>query len=95
MILKVFSVFDTKAELYRSPFYMNTVGEALRAFQDLANDPSSQVNKHPGDFQLVLIAEYDDATGTFVGVFKELGFAKDFLNAKVLAPIKAVESKHG
>lgn len=94
MILKVFSVFDSKAELYRSPFYMNTVGEALRAFQDLANDSQSQVAKHPGDYQLVQIAEYDDATGKFFEVFKELGFAKDYVKAEV-KPLRALEAKNG
>lgn len=78
MILKVFAIFDTKAELYKNPWYMATVAEAVRAFGDLANDTSSVINRHPKDFQLVQVAEWDDSTGKFEEVFREFGFAEGY-----------------
>lgn len=63
MISQVFSIYDTKAEAYAPPFFMARPELALRAFRDLAADVQSQVNKHPEDYVLYLIGEFDDATG--------------------------------
>jgi len=65
MNLKVFSIYDAKAKAFQSPFYMVTLGQALRAFDDLVNEKDSFVNKHPEDYQLYQVAEYDDSNATF------------------------------
>ena len=65
MILKIFSIYDSKAEAYNSPFYMQTQSLAIRAFTDEANNESSQIGKHPADFTLFYIGEYDDHTASF------------------------------
>jgi len=52
MIMKMFSCYDSKAEAYMQPFFMNAKGQALRAFADLVNDGQSQFSKHPEDFVL-------------------------------------------
>lgn len=61
--MKMFSVRDTKTEIYGPPFYSITHGEAERSFRQLANDPQSKVNKFPEDFDLYHIGEFDDETG--------------------------------
>lgn len=38
---------------------------AQRAFHDGANDITTQLYKHPTDFTLFQIAEWDDDTGTY------------------------------
>lgn len=65
--LKAYSVYDNKTEAYAKPFFQLTRGEALRSWTDLANDLQSQnmVAKHPSDFVLFEIGEYDESTGTF------------------------------
>lgn len=60
MIHKIFSIYDKKAEAYMPPFMMQTKGQAMRSFVDLVKDPQSSVNKHPGDFELYEIGEFDD-----------------------------------
>jgi len=62
---KIFTVFDSKAEYYMQPFNFQTVGEALRAFMDTANDPTTTIGRHPGDFTLFQIGEWDNATATY------------------------------
>lgn len=62
MILKVFSVYDSKAEAYLPPFFMNNSGAARRIFGDCANDPDHMFGKHPEDYTLFEIAEFDDAS---------------------------------
>ena len=40
--------------------------EAIRAFSDEANRPESAIFKHPGDYTLFQIGEYDIQTGLLV-----------------------------
>lgn len=65
MVLRVFAVYDSKTEAYLQPFFMQTKGSAIRAWMDVVNDTSTQFHKHPTDFTLFEIAEYDDQTGKF------------------------------
>jgi len=62
MIHLVFTVYDTKAELYLPPFYNQTKGQAVRAFQDTTNTKDHQFNRHPEDFTLFYLGTYDDCT---------------------------------
>lgn len=61
MKTKVFSLYDAKAKMFGVPFYMQTVGLAIRALQDLTNDKNTLVNRHPSDFTLYEIGEFDDS----------------------------------
>lgn len=81
MTLRVYTVFDSKIGTYMRPFVMQTKGEALRSWVDIVNDPQTQFNKHPEDFTLFEIAEYDDATGKFTNhpTPVSLGLALEFL----------------
>ena len=62
MIHKIFTVYDSKAELFMQPFFMPTTGQALRSFEDTCNDPSTLFAKHPADFTLFEIGSYEDIT---------------------------------
>lgn len=66
MILKVFAVRDMKVEAFLQPFFSPSVGGALRAFGDAANDKQCPFNKHPNDFVLFEIGTYDDSDGMLV-----------------------------
>lgn len=63
MILKVYSVYDQKTNIYNTPFYNSTHGEAERNFKDAVNEPNSRLGAHPEDYTLAHIGEYDDNTG--------------------------------
>lgn len=65
MVSKVYTVYDSKVEAYMQPFLMQTKGQAIRAFSDSVNDESTQFFKHPEDFTLFEIGEYDDASGVY------------------------------
>jgi len=68
MIIKVFSIFDDKAQIFSNPFFMPHTGMATRAFADLVNDGQSNVSKHPSDFKLYQIGEFDDVAGSLIAV---------------------------
>lgn len=61
MITKVFCIYDSKAKVFQLPFFMPTIGAAVRAFEDLVMDKSTMVNRHPDDFVLYEIGQYDDS----------------------------------
>ncbi len=63
MKLEVFSIYDTKADAYLSPFYSHNKATALRSFSDLANDSSTQFSQHAGDYVLFQVATWDDERG--------------------------------
>lgn len=58
-----FSIYDAKAECYGPPFFAPAVGQAVRHFGDLCRDPQSSIAKHPDDYRLYKIGEFDDSTG--------------------------------
>ena len=61
--MKMYSVYDSKAQAYGLPFHQRTNGEALRSFADLSNDNQSTVSKHPEDYTLFFLGEFDETTG--------------------------------
>lgn len=80
MNLKAFSILDTKADTFNTPFFMKTTGEAVRAFADLANDNQSMINKHPDDFRLFYVGDFDQELGRLVPLEKAqpLGSAVEY-----------------
>lgn len=68
MKLQAFSVYDSMVEAFMPPFFVRARGEAMRLFMDLANDASTNVGKHPMDFMLMWIGEFDDKSGSVVAL---------------------------
>ena len=65
MVLKIYSIRDSKGEVYNAPFYQKTHGEAERNFRSLANDEKSTIFQYPEDFDLWYLGEFDDNKGEF------------------------------
>lgn len=63
MTMFAYSIFDYKSLVYNSPWFQPADGAATRILSDLANDPSTNIGRHPGDYVLYKIGSYDDATG--------------------------------
>jgi len=63
MQLKMYSIRDSKSEIFNRPFFKNTEGEALRDFETGVKDPSTMLHNHPEDFDLFYLGVYDDNTG--------------------------------
>lgn len=85
MIQKVFGVRDAKAVAFLQPFFSNSTGAAVRAFSDAVNeDGKSMIAKHPEDYNLYELADFNDATGEFIPCqpMKMLGCARDFVQQK-------------
>lgn len=62
MILKKFTVYDSKAEAYLTPFYTPSTGLAIRSFGVAANQEGHDFYKFGADFTLFELGEFDDKT---------------------------------
>ncbi len=65
MMIKVFTIHDSKANAYLPPFFMNQEGQAIRTFTDCINSPKHQFSHHPQDYTLFTIGEFNDQTAGF------------------------------
>lgn len=67
MVLKAYSIRDSKGEVYHNPFYKHTHGEAERDFTTAVNDsnPNNNFAMYPEDFDLYYLGDYDNITGKF------------------------------
>lgn len=67
-VQKMFSIRDSKSEIFHPPRFNNTHGEAERDFKRAANDPQTNICAFPEDFDLYFIGEYDLSTGKMTPV---------------------------
>ena len=67
MKMIVVSIKDRAADAFGRPFYVPSVGVALRSFQDEVNRVSddNQMYHHSDDFDLFELGSFDDNTGVF------------------------------
>lgn len=63
MKLYLYSVYDTAAVAFIQPFCMQNDGIAVRSFQNTVNDETTTISKHPEQYALYKVAEFNDEDG--------------------------------
>lgn len=82
MLHKLFTIYDEKAEVFLPPFFVPTLGIALRAFTDTINSKDHQFGKHPADYTIFQLGSFDDATAELEQKPKKsLGNGVEFIDA--------------
>lgn len=68
MLLYIVSVKDRAADVFNRPFFVAHRNVAVRDFTDEVNRVAAdnQLNKHPDDFDLYLLGQFDDSNGAFI-----------------------------
>lgn len=66
-VLGVYSVYDSKAELYMQPFFAMNSAVAARMFSEVALDQGHTFGKHPSDYSLWKVGEFDQSIGLVEG----------------------------
>lgn len=95
MILKAFSIFDSKALTYLTPFFCPTAGVAVRNFEAAANDEGHAFHLHASDYGLFEIGEFDDQTAILTPhqTPVSLGLAQQFVRPLPSNPTQLTEVK--
>jgi len=67
MKLVICSVRDSAADAFGRPYFVPSVGVAIRSFTDEVNreNDDNPLNRHRKDFALYELGEYDDSTARF------------------------------
>jgi len=63
--MKVFSIYDSKAEAFMTTFYLKKEQLAIREFEAVVNQKGSKINTNPEDFALWYLSDYDETTGIY------------------------------
>jgi hypothetical protein len=66
VILNAYSVYDSKAKSYITPFFLPTHEMAIRTFSQMTCDPNHTFGAFPRDFTLVEVGRFDTSTGVFI-----------------------------
>lgn len=66
MIHKVFTIYDSKAECYMTPFFLPQTAMAVRTFGECVNSPDHQFGKHSQDYTLFEIGLYTDTDASIL-----------------------------
>lgn len=64
-MLKIFSVYDQKAEFFSNPYYDRTTAAGIRQFEAAVNDPGSRLFAAAADYTLFELGEFDEQSGSF------------------------------
>ncbi len=63
MILKIYSVWDSKAAAYIQPFFATNDAVATRMFETAANDAGHDFHRYAEDYALFRIGQFDQEKG--------------------------------
>ena len=87
MKLNVYTVFDSKASAFKPPFFLQSNGEALRAFGDAFNNDKHDLGMHPEDYTLFHLGSWDDKNSQFelLDTPKSLGIGVEFVTDKTIS----------
>ena len=84
----MFTVYDSKAETFMPPFFVPSKGLAIRAFEDCVNSNDHHFGKHPADYTLFYLGEFNSDNAAFSCETKQsVGNGVEFLN-----PLKPTET---
>lgn len=91
--IKVFSVHDSKACAFLPPFFMPAKGMAIRSFSDAIAEAKHEFARHPEDYRLGCIGEFDDSSGRLVAYehVEWLGFGSDFVPVREAPPVAVLK----
>ena len=65
MKLGVFVIYDSKAMVYARPMYIHNDAMAMRMAHDVRHNEETDIFRHPEDFTLFKLGEYDDSDASF------------------------------
>lgn len=65
VLLRLYCIYDSKAEQFSPPQVYHNDMLALRAFEGLVNDDKTLINSYPEDFSLHYVGNLGDSDGRY------------------------------
>ncbi len=59
------AIRDNKAEAWMTPMFFQAAGQAIRSFGDAVNDTNTDFGKHPEDYSIWHIGNWDSRSAIF------------------------------
>lgn len=72
-MMSLYSIHDTQAQCFNTPFWEMNNHTAQRAFRLAVNTPGTGFAENPADFNLFLLATFDAQTGKFEVIDPPIG----------------------
>lgn len=63
--LKVFAVRDRAVDSFGQPIFSVAAGAVVRSFTDEIRKDGTEFNRHPDDYDLYELGEFEQSTGVF------------------------------
>lgn len=82
-MLKIFAIYDSKAQAYLQPFFCVNAGVAIRSFASAANNPEHDFSRFSADYTLFEIGQFETTSG-HINTYESqlnLGKAAEFIGA--------------
>lgn len=82
-MMKIFTVYDSKAAAYLQPFFCPNGAVAIRAFSSAAKQEGHDFNRYAADYTLFEIGQWDPISGN-VNTYEtklNLGMAAEYASA--------------
>lgn len=81
MKFQIFAIKDHALDAYMRPWYAQTIGQAIRMFQDEINNPQGEMHKHADDYDLYHLGEWNEETAEFQnnGTPKQVARGKELI----------------
>jgi len=70
MVLKLYSLYDVKTEVFHPANYCHNVGHAMRVFTQAGNQKDSMIQAWPEDFRVFELGSFDDQSGVITPLDK-------------------------
>lgn len=81
--LQLLAVKDRQLNAFMRPFAAQTIGQAIRSFRDETNNAQSEINKHPEDYELYHLGEFEEENGVIIGITpKQVALATNLIERK-------------
>lgn len=64
-MIKLYTILDKASKTTNQPFPMQTDRDAITGLRDVVNDKNTTIHKHPEDFELYRLGEYDPRSMKF------------------------------
>lgn len=65
-MIKLYTVLDKQSKTTNQPFPMQTNRDAIEGLRQVVQDENTTISKHPDDFDLYYLGEYDEREMQFI-----------------------------